>query len=191
MITSGARWPFTFDQTIALAIGVPGTVAAIIAAIFAVRADWFVRKDSAADAALRDLDIQPRLHERWGGYAGTPAHLELMNVGGSAAHFIWVGHDDRFVGAASGPIGPHTPAPVVYRVTELGQSPHRAGRGTTLLTAQDVQARWWDCRTGILLPMQVEVYLAKRMQQVGLAELEEQLRLGYLPRRMPAESLQF
>jgi hypothetical protein len=189
---SALSWPFNADETIALLIGVPGTIAAVIAAIFAVRADWFVRKDSATNALLRDADVQPRLHEAWGGKTAPTTHnfLSLTNVGGSATHFIWVGIDDQYVGAASGTIGPHTPSPANFVVAQLGESSYSSGRGTLLLVAQDVQERWWDCRSGLRLPMAVEEYLAQRMKQVGLAELEPQMR-HFLPRKMPPQSLKF
>src|SRR6266852_619774 len=96
-------WPFNADQTIAL-LG-PATVAAIIAAIFAIRADTFGRRNARELAALRDFDIQPRVDAGWTHLNAGPITVQLGNVGGPASRFVWVGHDVTKVGMSTGTIG--------------------------------------------------------------------------------------
>jgi hypothetical protein len=177
-------WPFSRDQTITLGIGVPGALAAIVAAIYSIRGYRFGRRQAKHLTAQRDTDIQPRLDEMWGGFRGGglgPTPLKMMNTGGPAIHFIWVGQDDQLVAAISGRVPAHTQARQAYTPVQLGSCLDRDTCRATLLIAQDIQQRWWNCATGEQLLGTAEDYLDQRMDQMGLAHLTEQLRAVHLP----------
>jgi hypothetical protein len=177
-------WPFNADQTIAL-IG-PATIAAIIAAIFAIRADTFGRRNARELTALRDFDIQPRVDVGWTPLQANNIVVQFGNVGGPAPRFVWVGSDDTKIGMCTGTIG-HAATPLAFRGWLIGESTYRGGMGTILLVAEDVQGRWWDCRTGVMFKRPLEKYLKRRMEHVGLEHLAEQVVLQ-VPRKMPPDA---
>jgi hypothetical protein len=177
-------WPFTADQT--LAIFGPATVAAIIAAIFAPLAYFSGRKEAERAAQRRDLDIQPRVNAN---FPVAGLQLSLTNVGGPAVHFIWVGTHDDTVRAACGGMG--SSAAALYMGTfELGQqSDYTAGStATLLLIAEDVDGRWWDCRSRILLRDKPETYLTKRLEQCLIGHLSTLLWANCGPKLLPPEA---
>jgi hypothetical protein len=183
-------WPFSTDQTIGLVVGIPGTIAAIIAAYYARRGYSFGKRAAKAQEQYRNYDVQPRLEVPFTALSDTgPIVVNVRNVGGPAPTFMWVGHDDTRVAVSTGSIG-HRSDSLGFRASLIGESTYRAGMGTILLVAEDVQGRWWDCRSGLLLPMPLKEYLKQRMDQVGLSHLAEQVILQ-IPRKMPPESLHF
>jgi hypothetical protein len=180
-------WPFDPNQTIALVVGVPGTLAAIFAAIYAFRADTFGRRSARQQDLLRDFDIQPRLEVPFTPIApDSPLTVVVRNLGGPAIRFVWVGSDDTRVGMCTGSVG-HSSVVNPFRGWLLGESTFRTAIATLLLVAEDVQGRWWDCRTGVKLTGPVDGYLKKRMEGVGMGHLAEQVVLQ-VPPRMPPEA---
>src|SRR5262249_3957336 len=131
-------------------------------------------------------DIQPRIGAGWTPLQGSPITVQLGNVGGPAPRFVWVGSDDSKIGMCAGTIG-HTGTPLPYRGWLIGEASYPGGMGTILLVAEDVQGRWWDCRTGVMLRRPVEQYLRRRMEHVGIPELADQIVLQ-VPRKMPADA---
>jgi len=172
-------WPPTEDQAVQLLI----LAVAVVAAVFAIRGDVFGRRQARLDAQQRKADVQPRLSATLRG----DGWLTLDNAGGAAARYVWVGQSDTSVYSCSGPFPPHQVG-LSTSAREIGASSYRTGTGTTLLVAQDVEQRWWDCRTGLLLAQPVESYLVKRMVQVGLADLTEALLALSLPSVLPPEA---
>lgn len=181
MFAAWLAWPPTEDEAIQLLI----LAVAIVAAIFAFRGDVFGRRQARLGARWRAADIQPRLSANLRGNGD--GWLTLHNAGGAASHFVWVGQSDTSVYACSGPFPPHQMG-VGTTARQLGSSSYKGGTGTTLLVAQDVEGRWWDCRTGLLLAQPIEHYLTKRMEQVGQAELTEALLALCLPSVFPPEA---
>jgi hypothetical protein len=174
-------WPFSPDQTIALV----GTFAAIVAALYAFRADRFVRRTSATAEARRDREIQPRLSAS--SQFGVP-DVWFENVGGAATNFIWLGTDDEALFAAWGTISANTQGMVVFRRHEMGLIGYKTGLGTLALVAEDLQGRWWDCRTDLRLPGSVTDYLKKRLDQCGMSHLHDNVINTCVPRRLPPEA---
>jgi hypothetical protein len=147
-------------------------VAAVVAAIFAFRADIFTRSGSRQAAAQREADVQPRILVHW---RGGGAVVSFSNTGGAAISFVWVGMHDDAVFATYGGIPQHAASLTTVPI-QLGQAIYKTGIATMLCIAEDVQGRWWDCRTGHrLAPSDPKLYLTKRMDQVGIAQLTELL----------------
>ncbi len=168
-----------------LVLLVIATIAAVVGAVFAYRADVFTRRSSGEAAAQREADIQPRLDAQWTGSLHYSGNIEITNAGGAATQFIWVGFADTSIFAAHGTCPAHAPS-LLYRISQLGEGTF-ASAGTTLLVAEDIQGRWWDCRTGHVLTRSIEHYLTKRMEQVGLAEFTEGLIAASLRPPLPVD----
>ena len=178
-------WPFTVDQTIAV-FG-PGTIAAVIAAVFAWRADWFVRRQSVSDARRRDLDIQPRLTAKQQVGNGGMVSVRMLNVGGPAVHFIWVGTSSDHGLATAGSMGSGTGS-LDFTSADVGRLSYPGGTGTILLIAEDVEGCWRDCRTRIKLPNGPEHYVTRRLEQCAMGEMARTVWALCGPKLLPPEA---
>ena len=170
-----------------LVLLVVATIAAVVGAVFAFRADVFTRRSSRQVSAQREADMQPRLDAEWGGSQGYPmATVSFRNAGGAATRFVWVGQHDAGVFVASGTVPQHAPM-VDIRALKIGDATYQTGICTTLLIAEDVQGSWWDCRTENRLRHSPEEYLTARMAQVGLANFTDGLLALALRPRLPTD----
>ena len=181
-----ASWPLSTDQTIAVAIGVPSIVLAGVAALFAARADFFVRAGSVVDNARRRRDVRPRLLEQWAGFSvsSVPEPLFMQNHGGTAVDFLWLGIAGTHVAFVASAMAGPSPATVTFQPEHLGERAGLAPAGTVVLVAQDVDDRWWDIRKEQPAPA-LEEYLTERLKAVQLEHLVPTI-LSRLPRRIPA-----
>jgi hypothetical protein len=147
-------------------IALGSLLAAVVAAIFAIRVDVFGRKSRA-----KDVRPQPRV--RWVG----PGYIRLgfFNVGGPAVHALWVGTaTPKLPGkpslfAAYATFDGHTNEYVEFVETNVGPLPEgsaaakAAAAETLILVAQDVDGRWWDCLKDRAISTSVKQFVASQL----------------------------
>ena len=159
-------------------IALGSLLAAVVAAIFAVRVDVFGRRSRA-----RDIRPQPRV--RW--VAPGYVRLGFYNVGGPAVHALWVGAGKpKLPGkpslfAAYATFDGHTNEYVDFVETNLGPLPEESqvaevsSAESLILVAQDVDGRWWDCLKDRAISTPVKKYVASQLATQHLDAFAERV----------------
>src|SRR5215467_9791024 len=170
---SGTRldWPLGLGDT----VGIVGAAAAIVAAVFALRADWFGRRQALRADTQRDREIKPRLRTDWREPSNRGRGLEFYNIGGPAPNLVWIGlHGGRlYVAWAS--LDGHFTQPIHIEEEDLGEIPTGLAvrdqpTGTLIFVAEDVDNRWWNVLTDKLVEGDTKTYLLDQLRRLELGD---------------------
>jgi hypothetical protein len=144
------------------------TLASVVAAIFAIRADVFGRASGQLAATQRKADIQPHLTVTWQGAPANGCRIMVGNGGGAAPHLYWVGHDEAAIFITCGVIPAHV-APVLVGVLLVPNVAYPdPGIATTVVLAEDIQGGRYGI-DGKPVPESAETYVRTELEKVGLS----------------------
>lgn len=158
-----------------VALAAVTALAAVWAAVFAMRADHATRRASRLAESRWEASVKPVPHLSFGGAAapGQPIDVQVENLGGVLAGggMIVQSGDDLYAGELSLPeksAARHVSLPPVMKAWQRAGQPK-----LLLLVCRDVSGRCWDCSDGGKPIKDPRKWLAGRLRDLRLQGVVE------------------